>query len=162
MEKLTAVLKENTGNYADKRTLLVMVAKQHPEIFLNWLRSEALKDHTFISLLSELADDRMVSRLLATLSFASLETVEKIKGYLERQEEEVARLQGVTEAKRQSVLRKAVLLWIAGEEINMDTLLRLIYQEVTGSSDTTTIESLAEELSRMETDPRLSAGMRTK
>lgn len=60
MEKLTAVLKENTGNYADKRTLLAMVAKQHPEIFLNWLRSEALKDHTFISLLSELADDRMV------------------------------------------------------------------------------------------------------
>ena len=154
MEKLTAVLKENTGNYADKRTLLVMVAKQHPEIFLNWLRSEALKDHTFISLLSELADDRMVSRLLATLSFASLETVEKIKGYLERQEEEVAWLQGVTEAKRQSVLRKAVLLWIAGEEINMDTLLRLIYQEVTGSSDTTTIESLAEELSRMETGPQ--------
>ena len=40
MEKLTAVLKENTGNYADKRTLLAMVAKQHPEIFLNWLRSE--------------------------------------------------------------------------------------------------------------------------
>lgn len=154
MEKLTAVLKENTGNYADKRTLLAMVAKQHPEIFLNWLRSEALKDHTFISLLSELADDRMVSRLLATLSFASLETVEKIKGYLERQEEEVAWLQGVTEAKRQSVLRKAVLLWIAGEEINMDTLLRLIYQEVTGSSDTTTIESLAEELSRMETGPQ--------
>ena len=38
---LTAVLKENTGNYADKRTLLVMVAKQHPEIFLNWLRSES-------------------------------------------------------------------------------------------------------------------------
>lgn len=63
-------------------------------------------------------------------------------------------MQGVTEAKRQSVLRKAVLLWIAGEEINMDTLLRLIYQEVTGSSDTTTIESLAEELSRMETGPQ--------
>ena len=39
---------------------------------------------------------------------------------------------------------------------------RLIYQEVTGSSDTTTIEPLAEELSRMETGPQTISRMRTK
>ena len=45
MKKLTAALKENARSNADKQVLLVMVATQQPEMMLNWLRSEALKDN---------------------------------------------------------------------------------------------------------------------
>ena len=150
MNKLTLSLKENARSNADKQALLVMVATQQPEMMLNWLRSEALKDNILISLLSELADDRIISCMLASLPFAALETVEKVKKYLEQRSAEIVWLQEISEAKRQFDLRKAILLWIAGEEINIDTLLRLIYQEVTGSSDTTIVEPLVQKLSRTE------------
>lgn len=158
IKKLTAILKENTYGSAGKRALLRMTAKQQPGVLLDWLRSEATKDETFISLLSELADDGVINRLLAALSFAALETVETIHTYLERHSAEIVWLQGKSEAKRQSSFRKAVLLWITDEKVNgpetVDRLLCLIYREAIGCNEDTPIESLAEELNRMKIQPR--------
>lgn len=154
-KKLMEFLQEEGRSIADKRTLLQMTVRQQPEMFLDLIRSEVSKDDTFLSLLSELADDRLLNCLLAALSFTALETVEKVRGYLKKQSKEIAWLKGITESRWQSAFRKAVLHWIADANMSrtatLQTLLSVIYREVTGSDDgETAVEELAKELDKME------------
>lgn len=150
-KKLAAFLREAGRSIADKRILLLMIVRQQPEILLDLIRLEASKDDAFLSMISELADDRILDRLLASLSFTALETVEKVRTHLEKQNAEIAWLKGTVESRRQSAIRKAMLRWMADANMNRPdallTLLRMIYREVTGSGDgETAVEALAEEL----------------
>lgn len=154
-KRLAAFLREEGRSIADKRTLLQMTVRQQPEMLLDLIRSEASKDDAFLSLLSELADDRILNRLLAALSFTALETVEKVRGYLKKQSKEIARLKGITESRWQSAFRKAVLRWMAdanmGRPATLQTLLSVIYREATGSVEgENAVEEPAEELDKME------------
>ena len=154
-KRLAEFLREEGRSIADKRTLLQMTVRQQPEMLLDLIRSEASKDDAFLSLLSELADDRILNRLLAALSFTALETVEKVRGYLKKQSKEIARLKGITESRWQSAFRKAVLRWMAdanmGRPATLQTLLRVIYREATGSVEgENAVEEPAEELDKME------------
>ena len=154
-KKLAAFLREEGRSIADKRTLLMMTVRQQPEMLLDLIRSEASIDDAFLSLLSELADDRILNRLLAALSFTALETVEKVRMYLDNQGKEIAWLKGITESRWQSAFRKAVLRWMADTNMSrpatLQTLLSVIYREVTGSGNgETAMEELAEELDKME------------
>lgn len=164
---LADILKESTRSDADKRALLLMVVREQPENLLDRLRSEAPERETLLSLLSESADDRIISRLLAALSFTALETMERARKYLEQQSTGIARLQGATESQWQSALGRAVLRWIADGKADrpdaMTSLLYLIYQEMAGGSDgNTVVETWAEELKRMESLPRQSEGDETE
>lgn len=163
IEKLADILKESTRRDADKRFLLLMAAREQPEKFLDWLRSETSEKETLLSLLSESVDDRIINRLLAALSFTALETVERVRMYLEQQCISIARLQGITESQWQSALNRAVLRWIADGKVDqpdaIPPLLYLIYREVTGGSDgDAVVEAWLEELNRMESLPRQSDG----
>lgn len=154
-KKLAAFLREEERSIADKRILLLMIVRQQPEVLLDLIRSEASKDDAFLSLLSELADDRLLNRLLAILSFTTLEMVGKVRIYLEKQSKEIAWLKGITESRWQSAFRKAVLHWMADTNMSrpatLQTLLRMIYREVTGSGDgETVVEELSKELDKME------------
>ena len=154
-KKLAEFLREEGRSIADKRTLLLMTVRQQPEMLLDLIRSEASKDDAFLSLLSELADDRILNRLLAALSFTAMETVEKVRMYLDNQSKEIAWLKGITESRWQSAFRKAVLRWMADTNMSrpatLQTLLSVIYREVTGSGNgETAMEELAEELDKME------------
>jgi len=154
-KRLAAFLREEGRSIADKRTMLLIAVRQQPEMFLDLIRSEASKDDAFLSLLSELADERLLNRLLAALSFAAQETVEKVRIYLEKQSEEIAWLKGISGSRRQSVFRKAVLRWMADADMScpatLQTLPSVIYREVTGSGDgETTVEELAKESGKME------------
>lgn len=165
--KLAEILKESTRSDADKRALLLMVVREQPESLLGRLRSEAPERETLLSLLSESADDRIISRLLAALSFTALETMERARKYLEQQSTGISRLQGATESQWQSALSRAVLRWIADGKADrpdaMTSLLHLIYQEMAGGSDgNTVVETWAEELERMESLPRQSEGDETE
>lgn len=158
---LAAFLQDEGRSITDKRTLLLMVVRQQPEMLLDRLRSEASEKETLLSLLSESVDDRIINRLLAALSFTALETVERVRTYLERQGTDIARLQGVTEDQWQSAIGKVVLRWIADGKADrkdaMTLLLDLIYREVTGSSDGNDVaRTWTKELNRMESLPDLS------
>lgn len=153
-KRLAEFLREEGRSIADKRTLLQMTVRQQPEMLLDLIRSEASKDDAFLSLLSELADDRILNRLLAALSFTALETVEKVRGYLKKQSKEIAWLKGITESRWQSAFRKAVLRWMADSNMSrpatLQTLLNVICREVTGSVEgENAVEELAEELDKM-------------
>lgn len=154
-KELTVLLKGYTRSDAGKRILLDKVARQQPGLLLEWIREEALKDETLLSLLSDLTDGRILNHLLTALSFTALETVEKVREYLEKQSEEIAWLKGITESRRQSAFRKAVLRWMAdanmGRPATLQTLLSVIYREATGSVEgENAVEELAEELDKME------------
>ena len=154
-KELTVLLKGYTRGDAGKRILLDKVARQQPGLLLEWIREEALKDETLLSLLSDLTDGRILNHLLTALSFTALETVEKVREYLEKQSEEIAWLKGITESRRQSAFRKAVLRWMAdanmGRPATLQTLLSVIYREATGSVEgENAVEELAEELDKME------------
>lgn len=154
-KKLAAFLREEERIIADKRILLLMIVRQQPEVLLDLIRSEASKDDAFLSLLSELADERLLNRLLAILSFTALEMVGKVRIYLEKQSKEITWLKGITESRWQSAFRKAVLHWMADANMSrpatLQTLLRMIYREVTGSGDgETVVEELSKELDKME------------
>lgn len=161
IEKLADILKESTRSDADKRFLLLMAVREQPEKFLDWLRSETSEKETLLSLLSESVDDRIINRLLAALSFTALETVERVRMYLEQQCTSIARLQGITESQWQSALNRAVLRWIADGKVDqpdaIPPLLYLIYREVTGGSDgDAVVETWIGDLNRMENLPRQS------
>ena len=156
---LAAFLQDEGRSITDKRALLLMTVREQPDKLLDWLRSEVSEKETLLSLLSESVDDRIINRLLAALSFTALETVERVRKYLERQGTGIARLQGVTENQWQSAFSKAVLRWIADGKADrrkdaMPLLLDLIYREVTGSSDSNAVaRTWTEELNRMESLP---------
>lgn len=165
--KLADILKESTRSDADKRALLLMVVREQPENLLDWLRSEAPERETLLPLLSESADDRIISRLLAALSFTALETMERARKYLEQQSTGIARLREATKSQWQSALSRAVLRWIADGKADrpdaMTSLLYLIYQEMAGDSDdNTVVETWTEELKRMESLSHQSEGDETE
>lgn len=157
-KRLAEFLREEGRSIADKRTLLLMTVRQQPEMLLDLIRSEASKDDAFLSLLSELADDRILNRLLAALSFTALESVEKVRTCLEKQSKEIAWLKGITESRWQVAFRKAVLHWMAEANMsrtaNLQILLSVIYREATGSVEgENAVEKLAKELDKMEILP---------
>lgn len=152
---LAVLLKGDTRSDAGKRILLEKMVRQQPGLLLEWIREEALKDEALLSWLSDLTDEYLLNRMLAALSFTALETVEKVRTYLEKQSKEIAWLKGITESRRQSVFRKAVLRWMAdanmGRPATLQTLLSVIYREATGSVEgENAVEELAEELDKME------------
>lgn len=166
-KELTAFLQDEDRSITDKRVLLLMVVREQPENLLDWLRSEASERETLLLLLSESADDRIISRLLASLSFTALETMERARKYLEQQSTGIARLREATKSQWQSALGRAVLRWIADGKADrpdaMTSLLYLIYQEMAGDSDdNTVVETWTEELKRMESLPHQSEGDETE
>ena len=72
-----AFLQGNDTSVTDKRALLEAMARQRPEQLLEWIRTEASESE--LQLLSELADDCMLDRLTASVSFTALDMVERVR-----------------------------------------------------------------------------------
>lgn len=154
VEELAARLKDTQTSEADKRMLLGLLAKEKPEILTGWLQAEAEKGNTAVSALvsavAELADDTVINRLLASVSFRTMEVALQVKDYLRHHAPEIGWLKGIAESQLDFALRKAILLWIGNghtdgtESESIRQLLRQIYREITGSDRE---ESMLEDLS---------------
>ena len=162
VEELAARLKDTQTSEADKRMLLGWLAKEKPEILTGWLQAEAAKGNTAVSALvsavAELANDTIINRLLASVSFRVMEVVLLVKDYLRHHATEIGWLKGIAESRLDFALRKAILLWIgnghtAGSESeSIRQLLRPVCREITGNDKEEDIEKLLMELSLSEKD----------
>lgn len=154
VEELAARLKDTQTSEADKRMLLGLLAKEKPEILTGWLQAEAEKGNTavpaLVSAVAELADDTVINRLLASVSFRTMEVALQVKDYLRHHAPEIGWLKGIAESRLDFALRKAILLWIGNghtagaESESIRQLLRQVYREITGSDRE---ESMLEDLS---------------
>lgn len=150
VEALTLWLKEASCGETEKRTLLATLAKEHPELLIRWLQTEATKDGVLLSLITPLADDEVINRLLASVSFTAPETAEAVKKHLQGHRTVIPWLEGMTDTRLEQSLRKSVLRWLAEADLNhadaTETLLQIFCQEATGKSDETAVGELAAEL----------------
>lgn len=154
VEELAARLKDTQTSEADKRMLLGLLAKEKPEILTEWLQAEADKGNIAVSALvsavAELANDTVINRLLASVSFRAMEVALQVKDYLRYHAPEISWLKGIAESRLDFALRKAILLWIGNghaarpETESIRQLLRQIYREITGSARE---ENMLEDLS---------------
>lgn len=132
------MLQDTGRNNADKRTFIRIIIREQPETLIQWLQSEAAQENkTGISDIAVLIDADTMNRLLAALSFATLQMVEQIKGCLLQQFSKGNDwLKGVSEAQLELILRQSVLLWIGKgyhrQADSVNRLLRLAYRELTG------------------------------
>ena len=142
VEELAARLKDTQTIEADKRLLLGLLAKEKPKILTEWLQAEADKGNTavspWVSTVAELADNTIINRLLASVSFRAMEVALQVKDYLRYHAPEISWLNGIAESRLGFALRKAVLLWIGNgnstrpETEGIKQLLRQVYREITG------------------------------
>ena len=149
-ERLTDILKDTARSEAYKRMLLMVLAKEQPELLIGWLQTEATKDDALLSLLAPLADDTVINRLLVSVSFTASETAEAVKKHLQRHRAEIPWLEGITGTRLEQAVRQSVLRWLAEADLNRadatETLLQIFCQEATGKSDDTAVGELAAEL----------------
>lgn len=150
-------LKDTSHSKTEKRALLITLAKECPEQLINWLESEAGKDAALLSLLASLANDAVVDSLLASMSFTASESVASINRHLHKHKAEIPWLKDLTDTRLEQAVRQSVLSWMAKKYSiltdGMESLLRLLYREVTGGDDENTVGKLVSEL-------RLSEGRR--
>ena len=154
---LTTFLKDTRRTSADKRMLLGTWIKERPAVIMNWLQTEAAKDNSLITVTAELADDTMINRLLASVSFRAMEVALRVSNFLRNCQQnypsEISWLNGIAEARLGFILCKAILLWIGdghvaqSESESIRYLLRPVYREITGSDKEEDIEKLSMELS---------------
>ena len=151
VEALTIWLKEASCDETEKRTLLATLAKEHPELLIRWLQTEATKDGVLLSLITPLADDEVINRLLASLSFATIERVSKTWGYIERHKAGTGWLKDIPDNTLRHAFRKSVLRWIGNGHHNLDEkesvreLLLALYGEL-GMTDSANQEKEIEKL----------------
>lgn len=138
MEDLSAVLKDTGRNDADKRMLVALLVRQKPEELVAWLRNEAVSDKGLAVLMAELMDERLLFRLLASVSLAAMETVDAVTRLLKNRTKYAGRLHDISDEQMNFALRKAALIWISGNRQNLPKqdmlkdLLLLVYNEATG------------------------------
>lgn len=154
VEELAARLKDTQTSEAEKRMLLGLLAKEKPEILTEWLQAETDKGNiavsAWVSAVAELANDIIINRLLASISFRTMEVALQVKDYLRHHAPEIGWLKGIAESRLDFALRKAILLWIGNrhtagaESESIRQLLRQVYREITGSDRE---ESMLEDLS---------------
>lgn len=155
---LTTFLKNIRRTSADKRMMLETWIKEKPAVILNWLKIEADKDDTLVSTLAELADDSIMNRLLASVSFRATEVALQVKDYLRNHGQIISWLDGISESRLAFVLRKSILLWLGNghsalpEPEGIRQLLSLVYREITGNDKEEDIEQLSTELYLSEKD----------
>ena len=151
VEALTLWLKEASCDETEKRTLLATLAKEHPELLIRWLQTEATKDGVLLSLITPLADDEVINRLLASLSFATIERVSKTWSYIERHKAGTGWLKDIPDNTLRHAFRKSVLRWIGNGHHNLDEkesvreLLLALYGEL-GMTDSANQEKEIEKL----------------
>ena len=119
-ERLAKILKDAARGETYKRTLLMTLAKGQPELLIGWLQTEATKDGALPSLLAPLADDEVINRLLASLSFAAMERVSKTWGYIESHKAGTGWLKDIPDSTLRHAFRKSVLRWIGNGHYSLD------------------------------------------
>lgn len=160
---LTTFLEDIRRTSADKRMLLGTWIKEKPAVILNWLKIEADKDDILVSTLAELADDAIMNRLLASVSFRATEVALQVKDYLRDHAQKISWLDGISESRLAFVLRKSILLWIGNghsarsEPEGIRQLLSLVYREITGNDKEEDLEQLLTELYLSEKDRKESS-----
>lgn len=149
---LNAFLKDSRRSYADKRMLLTLLTKERPDLFIEWLRTEAVKDDALVTFVAGTTNRATIDGLLASVSFTAIETVKEITAYLQNYTKRTGRLSGISEASLNLSIRKAVLLWIGScnsdlsKPENVRQLLCIIYREITGSDNEEVVEEWSVEL----------------
>ncbi|EKU91176.1 contractile injection system tape measure protein [Bacteroides oleiciplenus] len=161
-EILTAYLEDTQRSNANKWMLLRLLVKEKPEITVNWLKTEIIKGDAavsaLVSVITEMADDAIINRLLASVSFRIVEVVGQVRDYLRSHASEISWLSGISESWLNFVLRKSILLWIGNghvarsESESIRQLLCLIYQEMTGGDKEEDFERLSMEFYLLEED----------
>lgn len=140
MEDLTAVLKDIGRSDADKRMIIAALVRQKPEELVAWLRNEAVSDKAPAVVMARLIDEKLLFRLLASVSLAAMETVDAVTRLLKNRTKYIGRLHDVPDKQVNFILRKAVLVWIGNNRQNLPKrdmlkeLLLLVYSEATGGS----------------------------
>ncbi len=166
VEELAARLKDTQTSEAEKRMLLGLLAKEKPEILTEWLQAETDKGNiavsAWVSAVAELANDTIINRLLASISFRTMEVALQVSNFLSNYQQNhtlgISWLNGIAEARLGFILRKAILLWIGNgytarsESESIRQLLRPVCQEITGNDKEEDIEKLSIELSLPEKD----------
>lgn len=143
---LTVFLKDSHRSNVDKRMLLTLLAKERPAFFIEWLRTEAIKEVALVTFIAEATNDATINRLLASVSFTAIERVAEITAYLQNFIKRTGLLNGIPETLLSLAMHKAVLLWIGNSYSNLSEpesirqLLRLISWEITGNDNEEVIE----------------------
>lgn len=154
---LTAFLKDTRHNEADKRALVILLAKERPELLVEWLKilltdKENASVVDLLSFVAGFLDKAMVSRLLASISFTVMETALQIIGYLRNHTVEINCMNGISRSRIEYVFNKSVLYWIANEHFALSEadsirrLLHTIFREITGHDSATDVEMVLTKL----------------
>lgn len=138
VEDLSAVLKDTGRSDTDKRMLVAVLVRQKPEELVAWLRNEAVSDKALAVLMAGLMDEKLLIRLLVSVSLAVMETVDAVTRLLKNRTKYAGRLHNISDEQMNFILCKATLVWIAGNRQNLPKqdmlkeLLLLVYNEATG------------------------------
>lgn len=74
---LTEYLKDSRRSMADKRILLLLLAKEKPEILKGWLQTEAFKGKALVDAVIEMTDHSIIDHLLASVSLMAMDVAEQ-------------------------------------------------------------------------------------
>lgn len=140
IENFSAILKDTGRSDADKRMIVAALVRQKPEELIAWLRNEAVRNKAWVVVIAELMDERILFRLLASVSLAVMETVDAVTRLLKNRIKYIGWLHDLPDEQVDFVFRKATLVWIGGNRQNLPKqdmlkeLLVLVYSEATGRS----------------------------
>ncbi|WP_237038479.1 contractile injection system tape measure protein [Phocaeicola faecalis] len=152
---VSAFLKDARRSDADKRMLIAIMVRQKPEAFISWLKSKVTDNDELIAISARLMDERTWKRLLASTSLAAMETVDGVVRYLTGLVKDNRLADGLSHESFSFAFRKAVLLWIKGNDYALPGyekskyLLQWMNKEIsgtTGKNDETTVEEWMNEL----------------
>lgn len=137
MKDLSAVLKDTGRSDADKKMLVAALVRQKTEELVAWLRNEAVSDKALAVLMAGLMDEKLLIRLLVSVSLAVMETVDAVTRLLKNRTKYAGRLHDISDEQMNFILCKATLIWISGNRQNLPKqdmlkeLLLLVYNEAT-------------------------------
>lgn len=151
-ERLTAVMKDTSYGDGYKRMLLALLVKEQPATLVEWLRKVAATEKSLLRVLAGLMDERTVRRLVASVSLAAMEAMERVRNYLDRHKGETAWMKDITNARWETTFRQSALSWLADAEVtdrtNAGDFPGMVYREITGNKDDATVAALRKEIEK--------------
>ena len=121
----------------EKQTFLTLLVRQHPSLLIKVLKAQAGNQ----ALLAGLMEQTLIYELLSSVSFYAMELFIKLAEYIVSISGSISWLSGITSDRLSLSIRTTLLRWIGESEStatdpqkNVSLFLRMLYQEVSGST----------------------------
>ena len=114
-------------------------------LICQWLQTNIADNKSLETYLSPVTNGDFINRLLASESLSLLEAVHELKKNIMGKRNETEWLRRMSDSEFNDAWNMAVLLWMSGKEVGLrsiEQLLCLFYKHITGSSDSSNIDSL--------------------